>query len=306
MRINFDITDLEAFLAVKETGSFHSASKKLNLSQPAITRRIQKLEGALGTILFERTTRDVRPTLAAKRLQERAQAIVDDVFETARAMRDESTAFRYQRQSTVTVATIPTVISPILVPALRAVQADNSNLRFRLIDLAANEVAEAVALGEADVGICSIPLVEPSTEFEPLFTDPICLAIPPKHKLARPGPVSWSELDGETLILPARGTGNRLLIDDALASAEISVKWTFEVGRTSTAVDLVAGGVGVSPLPRLSLSSVPSGNVEMRSLVGPAVARPIGVLRRYGQGDRPETAALIAEIRTALGQLRRL
>mgnify|MGYP001813232112 CR=1 FL=1 len=47
MRINYDFGDLEAFLAVKETGSFHGAAERLNLSQSAITRRIQKLEEAL-------------------------------------------------------------------------------------------------------------------------------------------------------------------------------------------------------------------------------------------------------------------
>ena len=86
MRIKFDFLDLEAFLAVKETSSFHAASERLNLSQSSVTRRVQKLEEALGTEVFERTTRDVRPTLAAKRLQVRAEAILQDAQETTLAM----------------------------------------------------------------------------------------------------------------------------------------------------------------------------------------------------------------------------
>ena len=108
MHINYDFADLEAFLAVKETGSFHLAAEKLALSQSAVTRRVQKLEMALDSVLFERTTRMVKPTLTAKRLQARAEAILDDARETTRAMRDESVAFAHQRSLVVTVATVPT------------------------------------------------------------------------------------------------------------------------------------------------------------------------------------------------------
>ena len=69
MRIDFDFLNLEAFLAVMYTGSFQSASGKLGVSKSAVTRRVQKLELALDVQLFVRTTREVKPTLAAKRLR---------------------------------------------------------------------------------------------------------------------------------------------------------------------------------------------------------------------------------------------
>ena len=51
------------------------------------------------------------------------------------------------------------------------------------MDLAANEVSEAVAEGEADFGICSLPMLDPNTAFEPLFEDQMVLAIPFNHAL---------------------------------------------------------------------------------------------------------------------------
>lgn len=88
MGINYDFTDLEAFLAVNATGPFHLAAEKLALSQSAVTRRVQKLEAALASVLFVRTARQVRPTLAAKRLrlQARAEAKIGDARQTMRAM----------------------------------------------------------------------------------------------------------------------------------------------------------------------------------------------------------------------------
>lgn len=302
MRINFDFLDLEAFLAVKETGSFHLASERLNLSQSSVTRRVQKLEEALGTQLFERTTREVRPTLAAKRLQLRAEAILQDAQETTLALRDESAAFAHQRAQTVTLATIPTVIGALVSPAIHAFRVAGQTARIRLLDLAANEVAEAVAQGEADFGLCSIPMLEPVTEFTLLFNEPMVLALPADHPLGHRTTLTWPDLASEPLILPARGTGNRLLIDEALARSRTPVRWTFEVGRTSTALELVSRGIGIAPLPRLALDGTSSDNVRWRPVNGPDVARPIGLLTRIGQKDTPQAAALkraIAAVRVS-------
>lgn len=299
MRINFDFTDLEVFLAVKDSGSFHLAGERLGLSQSSVTRRIQKLETALGSALFERTTRDVRPTLAAKRLRVRAEAMLNEAQETARAMRDESMAYAHQRAQTVTVATIPTVVSSLVVPAIQGFRDSGRQERIRLLDLAANEVAEAVADCEADFGICSVPMLEPTTEFEPLFTDPVVLAMPSAHPLAATEHQHWANLQDEVLILPARGTGNRLMIDEALARARLQARWTYEVGRTSTALDLVEGGVGIAPMPRSVVTSTRGKDILYRSLSAPEVSRPIGILTRLGQIDTAPVTTLKGTFRTA-------
>lgn len=302
MRINFDFTDLEAFVAVMDTASFHAASERLNLSQSSITRRVQKLEAALGSTLFERTTRDVRPTLAAKRLLQRAEVILDEVKETTRAMQDESAVYAHQTAKSVTVATIPTVISGLIAPAVGRLRYDLPDVRVRILDLAANEVAEAVASGEADFGICSIPLLEPGTEFELLFSDPMVLAFNPDHVFVQNKEISWADLGGEPLILPARGTGNRLLIDEALARAKLPLRWTYEVGRSTTALDLVSAGAGLAPLPLSALSAKSTGAIVWRHIANPAVSRPIGLLRRAGLRDSPTAAALISTIKSSQKQ----
>ncbi|MCY4178776.1 MAG: LysR family transcriptional regulator, partial [Litoreibacter sp.] len=251
MRINFDFLDLEVFLALFETRSFHRAAEQLAMSQASVTRRIQKIEQSLGTQLFVRSTRAVRPTLAAKRFSLRAEEVLQDMRETMHAMRDETAAFEHQRAQTLTIAALPTVIAVVVAPAVARLREDQSAARVRIIDAAANEVAEAVATGEADLGIGSIPMLEPTTEFAPLLDDLIGLAMPKGHELAASPRIPWSAIRSEQLILPARGTGNRLLIDEGLASGGGSLRWSMEVGRTATAIELVAAGLGVAPLPKL-------------------------------------------------------
>lgn len=296
MRINYDFGDLEAFLAVKETGSFHGAAEQLHLSQSAITRRIQKLEEALGSQLFERTTRSLKPTLAAKRLQSRAEAIISEAQETARAMRDESVAFAYQRGAVITLAAIPSVIGMLVSPAMINFRETGHDARIRVIDGSANEVAEAVASGEADFGISSIPMLEPSTEFEALFDDQIVLAAALSHPLAGQSMVRLSDLKDTPLIVPARGTGNRLLIDEAMARARIPLMWAFEVGRSTTALTLVRDGMGAALLPQ---SAIGDAQVATCLLDEFNIARPVGLLSRLGQRDSAAIIALKAAMRVA-------
>lgn len=309
MRINLDLSDLEAFLVLFETGSFVNAAEQLGLSQSALTRRISKLEGVLGAALFERTTRSVRPTLAARRLRPRAQTMLDEARETLREMRDETAASERHLRAIVTVATVPSALPRVLTPAVRHLAASETGARVRILDLLANEVAEAVAERRADFGISSWAAPDEGLAFAPVFEDRVVLAIPPDHPLARErGAVLWSALEGERLILPSKESGNRALIDRALAPEGSALHWSYEVSRTSTALELVRAGLGVAPL---SLSAVPVADgaaVVVRDLAEPAVSRRIGLVERTA-GALPAAARrlrdLIAE-RTAAEATQRL
>jgi len=78
-RINFDLQQLQAFVAVAERGSFRAAADHIHLSAPALSRRIDKLETILGTRLFNRTTRSVELTAMGRVFLERARAALDDL-----------------------------------------------------------------------------------------------------------------------------------------------------------------------------------------------------------------------------------
>jgi len=112
--------------------------------------------------------------------------------------------------------------------------------------------------------------------------------------------VPWAALEDVPLILPARGTGNRLLIDEAAARAHHSLRWTFEAQRSTTALSLVAGGLGAALLPQSALLDQVDGRVAWRPLARPVVSRAIGILSRVGQSDSTEIASLKAAIRRAV------
>lgn len=297
MSINYDFGDLEAFLAVKETGSFHKAADKLNLSQSAITRRIRKLEDALDSQLFVRTTRAVKPTLAAKRLQARAEAMLQDARETSEAMRDESVAFAHQRNALITIAAIPTILGRLVLPALRRFREEGHAARVRILDLATNDVAEAVAEGDADFGVASIPELEATTQFEPLVEERIVVALQEDHPLADCSDIEWASLKELSLILPARGTGNRLLIDEAMARARLQIAWNFEAERTTTSLEMVKKGLGAALVPESAIASTRVKGVPLKDA---RLLRSIGILRRTAHVETASVEALIQMVKQSV------
>ena len=78
-RINFDLQELQAFVAVAERASFRAAAEDLHLSQPALSRRVDKLEAQLGAKLLERTTRRVSLTNIGRVFLERARTAIDEL-----------------------------------------------------------------------------------------------------------------------------------------------------------------------------------------------------------------------------------
>lgn len=283
MRIDFDFGDLEAFLAVAEAGSFQRAAEGLNISQSALTRRIQKLERALGVSLFERTTRSLKLTLAAKGFRSRAQAMLDDAAETMLALRDQSTMFAHQRNAIITIATAPTITQNVLPAAIARFREAGHAARIRVLDHLANNIVDAVANGDADFGISIAVAQEPGLSFRILMEERFVLALRRDDPLANRDVVRWAEIDETRFIAPWKGTGNRMLIDAALAREGHVLGWTYEARHSATTLGLVEAGVGVAALPQSAIPMAAESAVVSRPLAEPEVTRAIVTVRRTGQ-----------------------
>lgn len=280
MRIDFDFGDLRAFLALMETGSFRQAAETLNISQSALSRRLQKLETALGTQLAERTTRNVRPTLAARAFQDRATAILAEAEAAVAMMGDAAARDRRQRAAVVTVAAVPTATRSLLPAAIRKFRAEGFAGRIRVADLSAGDVLSVVADGEADFGVNFIGAQEPGLDFLALADDPFVLAMRRDDPMAGAKTVRWRDIDPQRYIAVWKGSGNRLLIDAALAQARIQLAWAYETRHLSTALDLVEAGLGVAALPASAMPDDAHPLLTARPLTSPDISRAIGLIKR--------------------------
>lgn len=276
MRINFELLDIRAFLAVLELGGFHKAAEALNLSQPALSRRVQSLEAAIGAPLLERTTRRVGPTSVGRSFAPLAQRLLDEFEESLLGI----TGVAGRQSGQVTIACVPTAAFYFLPRAIEAFSSRYPLIRFRILDLSADDGLESVARGEAEFGINLLGSSDPELAFTPLVEDPFVLACRRDHPLATRGDLVWRDLEGQILIGVSRASGNRTILDSALAKQGIGLTFQFEVNHLTTSLGLVERGLGVSVLPRLATPPHDHPLIVTKAIGSPPVSRTIGLVER--------------------------
>jgi len=277
-RIDLEFGDLQAFVAVAERLSFRAAAAQLFISQPALSRRIDKVEGVLKARLLERTSRRVTVTEAGRQFLEHARA---SIAEMQVALGSISAAAAH-RSAVVTVACVPSVANDVLPEALQSFSAQFPDVRLRVLDLSGSQVVQSVVRSEADFGVNFIGVQDADLDFKAIYTEPYVLAVQRDHPLARQPSVRWSELRGSRLIGVSARSSNRILLDNALARLEKRPVVFCEVNHVTAALALADAGVGVTAVPALAYSKLRYPSLVTVPLIEPEVRRTLGLITRKG------------------------
>lgn len=187
MPVNFDLNDLYAFRALVEYGNFRIAAESICISQSALSRRIEKLEAAVGAKLFDRTTRRVTLTLFGQTFAERCGVLLENV----ESMLADIDKVSEERTGLITVATVPSAACHFMPEVIRQFHSRYPRVRIKLIDSSAGNVIEAVASGQADFGICFARSLQPEIAFIPLVEDVYVAACRRDHPLAGRKNLTW-------------------------------------------------------------------------------------------------------------------
>ena len=288
MRINFDLGELAAFVAVAERMNFRAASEALFISPSALSRRIDRIEEALGVRLFDRTTRRVSLTEDGEQFLTHAgealaalQNAISDVGDRAE-----------RRAGLVTVACIPSVANHLLPAVLAQFAKLHPDTRIRMLDHSAPVVLKVVVEKQADFGVNFLGAQEPSIDFNAIVKERYVLAVPARHALAKQRAVGWDELVGERFISLAADSGNRMLLDNAVAQAKARPATHVEVNHVEGALALVRAGLGVSAIPRLALTGTSAKELVGIPLTRPLVSRTLGLITRKGHRLSPHAEVL--------------
>lgn len=286
-RIKFDLGELQAFVVTAEKASFRSAAEALFLSAPALSRRVERLESALGARLLERTTRSVELTAVGQEFLNEARAALAGLDLAVQRVSD-----RVQlRRGRVTIACIPSVASHLLPRVLRAFAVAQPEVQVHVMDESARQVLDAVMQGAADFGLSFTGSQESALRFEALTRERYVLAMQRSHRWAKRKEIAWSELAGQRLVSVSRDSANRLLLDQATADLpEQPVAW-YECNHVAGALALVEGGLGLAVLPQLALPPEHS-LVCGVPLIAPDLWRTLGVLQRRDHVLSPAAQAL--------------
>jgi DNA-binding transcriptional LysR family regulator len=270
----YDLPELEGFVAVAEALHFGRAADRLHLAQPALTRRVQRLERAVGAPLLTRTKRQVALTPAGAEFLGHARRIVaavhDSVDAARRADRGETGRLRVGFEGPSAQELMPV--------AVRAFRERHPGVDVSLAEMTTARQVEALAVGDLDVGFLVPPVADDAVAYEVVVREPLVVVLPSAHPLARRARVRASDLAREPFVLFTRALGCGLNDEVWLLcrAAGFSPRVGQEVTDMVTLLGLVAAGAGVSILPA-SVKRFARRDLAVRTLAGTARAATLAL-----------------------------
>ncbi|MFJ3522404.1 LysR family transcriptional regulator [Pseudomonas sp. NPDC090203] len=288
MSINFDLNDLQAFRAVVENGSFRKAADAIRITQPALSRRIEKLESALNVKLFERTTRKVSLTSVGLAFLPQVERMLDDLDIALMSISEVAST----RMGSVTIACVPSAAYYFMPQVISAFHRLYPKIRVRVLDASANEVNSAVASGDADFGVSFSGTLAAEVDFELLLQERYVVACRRDHPLASREQVSWEEMYEHDYISLDKTSGNRLVLDQALMRLHPKRPSICETRHVTTMIGLVEAGLGVAAVPSIAMPAAPHPILVSVPLIEPEVLRNVGLIKRRGRTLTPAAIEL--------------
>ena len=258
-----DIRQIQAFVAIADTGSFSLAAEALKTVQSNISTRITKFEEELGITLLDR--RDGSVTADGVVVLERSRRILAEM----NAVYDDVRAATETISGTVTVGMIGTTGRWLAPHLMRNLLATLPLVQLRIIEGTNSLLEPQVAQGLIDIAILSEPIAHPDVLATPFFTDDLVVITTSSSPLAQHATVSVTDLAKHELLLPLAGTALRADIDAVCADHGVTLRPRIELDGVRTLASLAFDGYGPAILPATTLS---------RHLVGAFVAVPIDEL----------------------------
>jgi DNA-binding transcriptional LysR family regulator len=260
----FTLEQVRAFVVVAEELHFGRAAERLQMTQPPLSRQIQKLERALGVRLFERDNRRVELTTAGETFLTEARrmlALASGALEQAQ---------RIQAGSAGTVRIGFTAVSTfsVLTSVLNLISEAYPDIHLDLFEMVTGEQISKLIDGELDLGLARPPFDKTAFASRLLYREELLLAVPSGHRLSDlDRPVTAEELVSEPLIMYS-AIQARYFYDLVVRLFPItSENVVHTVSQVLTMLWLVAGGRGIAFVPA-SASRLGITGVTLRSIDG--------------------------------------
>lgn len=255
------LTELKYIVAVAREKHFGKAAEACFVSQPTLSVAIKKLEEELDLKLFERNASEVAVTALGEEVVRQAQI----VLEQAAAIKEIAKRGKDPLAGPLRVGVIYT-IGPYLLPDLvRQVIERTPQMPLMLQENLTAKLLEQLRLGEIDCAILAEPFPETSLAIAPLYDEPFVAVVPVNHALAQQKVITAEQLKKETMLLLGNGHCFRDHVLEVcpefarFSSDAEGMRRNFEGSSLETIKHMVAAGMGVTLVPRLS---VPAGALD--------------------------------------------
>ncbi|MCR9085422.1 MAG: LysR family transcriptional regulator [Rhodobacteraceae bacterium] len=296
MQIKLD--DVQAFVVIANMGGFARAAEELGITQSALSRRIKKLEEALGARLLDRTTRQVSVSLVGEEFLPEAERIVAEFNQSISDIRE----LIQVRTGTVAMSTNMTVADTLLPEIMAQFRQANPRVRVRVTESSSPAALERVLRRESELAIAQFGEGHPDLEYEPLFDDRFVLVCHRDHPLARESLLRWKDLQPHNFIRMRAGSGTTNLLQRKLGDRLRVLSGDLEVGHFNALLALVGRNLGVSAIPTLVQYKRTDLDLVARPIRDPVISRDLGIIKERGRSLSPAGEALRKVCREVLTQ----
>ncbi len=281
---------MRSLLAVADTGAITEAAQRLGLTQPALSRRIQQLEGHLGAELLVRGRKGATLTSLGEFVETEARILISRYDQ----LKEHVAAQLRLEGGTVRVGGGATAVSFILPAAIAAFQADHPGVRFQVKEAGSREVEADVVNGRLDLGLVTLPARTPDLHIRPLVVDPIVLVARHNHPLVARGRVSVGQLAGLSLVGFEGGSAIRQIIDLALRNAGVEMNVVMELRSIPAILRMVATTGNLAFVSRLGVET--QSDIRILPLDGMKIERRLAIITRGDAALSPASNAFSARL----------
>ena len=247
-----DSIALKAFLVVAEHNSFSRAAEQLYLTQPAVSKRIVKLEQQLNTRLFDRIGRTVSLTVSGQHLLPKAKAILQAMDDTA----GELTNLSGHVGGKLRIATSHHISLHRLPEPLRKFIALYPQVEIDIQFAESEVIYDGLLHGRWQLGIITLnPEPHPQIEQQVIWQDQMQFVAAPDHPLSQQGPVELSQLSSYPALLSKSNTFTRGIIEQDFGAQNLDLKVAMSTNNLDTIRMMVSIGMGWSILPQTLINN---------------------------------------------------
>ena len=262
----FELNQLRYFVAVAEELNFRRAARRLNISQPPLSRHINLLEHAIGVRLFDRTNRSVRLTASGERF----------LFDAIDILKRAEAAALFARQSergeagAIVLGFVPSATLEVIPRIVLAARDQMPGLSLTLREMMTFEQVEGLMAGSLELGLTRLPGRSPNLLLRKVWSEPFVLAIPRAHPLAAKPDLTVDDLNGVDFIGYSTERGGFLheVLHGDLNSVGVTPKLVFSVSQGRTIMALVNAGIGLGFVPK-SNAQIAMQNTAIREIALP-------------------------------------
>lgn len=285
-----DLRQLRYLVALAEELNFTRAAATEHIAQPALSQQIRRLEDELGLGLVERTTRHVSLTEAGELLVVRARRI----FAELEAAEAELAAVRGVDTGHVTIGAMHTMGPVDLSLALATFHERHPDVGLTVHEASSEEMAEMLRDDALDLAFLSVTerVESHGLGLHQLVSEELVALLPPDHALAGRRQLRMADLAREPFISFRAGARLRELLFAAGREAGFEPRVELESNEPQRVRRLVSRGLGVAILPR-SDAMGPGADVQVSTLVEPALRRDITLAWREGRRHPPAATAFL-------------